>query len=67
METVVKIHVNKIAQKPTVIYVKSDDERARGMLIKNSSDTFAKQHHVVPVEPVFSKVKLNKEFNSQPL
>ena len=60
MGTVVKIiHVNKIAQKPTVIYVKYDDEAAGGMLIKNSGDTFAKQNHVVPTEPVLSKIKVH--------
>lgn len=46
-------------QKPTVIYVKFDDKRAGGMLIKNSGDTFAKQNHFVPIEPVLSKIKVH--------
>lgn len=29
------------------------------MLIKNSGDTFAKQNHVVPIEPVLSKIKVH--------
>ena len=66
MGTVVKIHVNKIAQKPTVIYVKFDDERAGGMLIRNGGDTFAKQNHVVPIEPVLAKIKVHPGKPSSP-
>lgn len=41
MGTVLKIHVNKVTPKPTVIYVKFDDDRAGGTFIKTTSYTFA--------------------------
>ena len=52
MGTVVKIHVNKVTQKPTVVYIKFDDNRAGINLIQSNSSTFAKENGVVPIEPV---------------
>ena len=59
MGTAMKINVNKLIQKPSVIYIKFDDERAGNALIQISGDSFAQQNKVVPIEPVLSKIKVH--------
>ena len=66
MGTVMKIHVNKITQKPTVIYIKFDDDRAGRNLIRMSSNTFVRENNVVPIEPILSKIKVRPGKPSSP-
>ena len=60
MGPAMKINVNKLIQKPSVIYIKFDDERAGNALIQTSGDSFAQQNKVVPIEPVLSKIKVHR-------
>ena len=66
MGTVVKVDVNKVTQKPNVIYVKFDDKRAGTNLVQCSDSPFARQHRVVPIEPVLTKIKLRPGKLSSP-
>ena len=66
MGTVVKIDVNKKTQKPTVVYIKFDDNEAGRTLIQNSSSIFARENAVVPIEQVLSKIKVRPGKPSSP-
>ncbi|XP_068751282.1 ATP-dependent DNA helicase PIF1-like [Montipora capricornis] len=66
MGTVVKVDGNKVTQKPNVIYVKFDDKRAGTNLIQCSGSPFARQHRVVPIEPVLTKITLRPGKLSSP-
>ena len=41
-----------------MFYVKFDDEKAGKTSINTSSNSFAKENHVVPIEPVLTKIKV---------
>ena len=56
MGTVVKIHFDRVTQKPTVVYVKFDDNRAGSTSIQTSGDRFARESSAVPIKPVLSKI-----------
>ena len=56
MGTVVKIH--RVTQKPTVVYVKFDDNRAGSTSLQTSGDRFARESSTVPIKPVLSKIKV---------
>ena len=60
MGTAMKINMNKLTQKPFVIYMKFDDVRVGNALIQTSGDSFVQQNKVVPIEPVLSKVKVHR-------
>lgn len=64
--TVCRILVNEITQKPSVVYVKFDDENAGKILIDKCGDSFAKENNVVPVKPILGKFKLNEGKRSSP-
>ena len=66
MGTVVKIHFNKVTQKPTVVYVKYDDDRAGSTSIQTSRDRFARESSAVPIKPVLSKIKVRPGKPSSP-
>ena len=66
MGTVMRIDVNKVTKKPTVIYVKFDDQRAGTNLIQHSGSPYAREHGVVPIEPVLTKIKLRPGKLSSP-
>ncbi|XP_028415513.1 ATP-dependent DNA helicase PIF1-like [Dendronephthya gigantea] len=57
MGTVVKIYAN-IKNVPTVVYVKFDDEKAGKTAINTSTNPFARENHVVPIQPVLAKIKV---------
>ena len=61
-----KIHVNKRTQKPTVVCIKFDDQKAGRTFIQTSSYTFARENGVVPIEPVLSKIKVRPGKPSSP-
>lgn len=65
MRTVVRIHVN-INNEPTILYIKFDDERAWKTMINNSANSFARENHVVPIEPVLAKIKVRPGKASSP-
>ena len=58
MGTVVKIHVNTVTKKPTLIYVKFDDDRPGRTLVQTSGNSFAIENDSVCIEPVLSKIKI---------
>ena len=66
MGTVVKIHVNTVTKKPTLVYVKFDDNRAGRTLIQTSGNSFARENDSVPIEPVLSKIKVRPGKPSSP-
>ena len=64
--TVARILVNEISQKPTIVYVKFDDEGAGNLVIDKSADIFAIENKVVPIKPILAKIKLNPGKRSSP-
>ena len=66
MGTVVKIHVNTVTKKPTLISVKFDDDRAGRTLIQTSGNSFPRENDSVPIEPVLSKIKVCPSKPSSP-
>ena len=57
MGTVVKIDLNS-HKDPTVLYIKFDDVKAGEISINTSTDSFARQNHVVLIEPVLAEIKV---------
>lgn len=66
MGTVVKIHFDRVAQKPTVVYVKFDDNIAESTSIQTSGNRFARESSAVPIKPVLSKIKVRPGKPSSP-
>ena len=64
MGMVIKIDIN-LNNEPTVLYVKFDDENA-GKTINSSSNSFAREIHAVPIEPVLAKIKVRPGQASSP-
>lgn len=64
--TISKISVNGVSQKPTIVYVKFDDEVAGDLLINKSGDLFAIKNRLVPIKPILSKIKINSSRQSSP-
>jgi len=64
--TVAGILVNEVTQKPTILYVKFDDEDAGNLVIDKSADTFAIDNKVVPIKPILAQIKLNPGKRSSP-
>ena len=65
MGTVVKIDLNS-HKDPTVLYIKFDDVKAGEISINTSTDSFARQNHVVPIEPILAKIKVRPGKPSSP-
>ena len=65
MGTVEKIDLN-IDKDPTVLYIKFDDEKVGKAMINSSSSSLAKEHLVVPIEPVLAKIKVRPGKASSP-
>ena len=55
MGTVLNIHVNKVTQKPSVIYIKFDDKKAGSTFIQARGTV----NGAVPIEPVLSKIRVH--------
>ena len=64
--TVTRILVNEVSQKPTIVYIKFDDEDAGNLVIDKSGDMFAIENKVVPIKPILAKIKLNPGKRSSP-
>ena len=64
--TVARILVNEVTQKPTIVYIKFDDEEAGNLVIDKSGDIFAIENKVVPIKPILAKIKLNPGKCSSP-
>ena len=62
MGTVLKIHVNKVTQKPSVIYIKFDDKKAGSTFIQARGTV----NGAVPIEPVLSKIRVHPFKPSSP-
>ena len=65
MGIVEKIDLN-INKDPTVLYIKFDDEKVGKAMINSSSSSLAKEHLVVPIEPVLAKIKVRPGKASSP-
>ena len=65
MGTVIKIGINT-NDEPNVLYVKFDDEKAGKTTINTSSNSFAKENRLVPIEPVLAKIKVRPGKASSP-
>ena len=63
--TVARI-LNEMSQKPTIVYVKFDDEGAGNLVIDKSADIFAIENKLVPIKPILAKIKLNPGKRSSP-
>lgn len=57
MGTVIKIDLNS-NNYPNVMYVKFDDSKAGKTTINTSPKFFARENHLVPIEPVLAKIKI---------
>ena len=57
--SVFKIDVNANTQKPSIIYIKFDDNNAGQNMINKCNNQFAKQHKAVPIEPILTKFMNN--------
>ena len=64
--TVVKIATDQNTQKPTIVYVKFDDNKAGNMLINKSGDSFVQENKLVPIAPVQTKIKVRPGKASSP-
>lgn len=64
--TVVKIYVNPNTQRPSIVFIKFDDDKARQNMINNSNNQYAKEHKVVPIEPILAKIKVRPNKPSSP-
>ncbi|XP_078363692.1 ATP-dependent DNA helicase PIF1-like [Oculina patagonica] len=64
--TVARILLSEITQKPTIVYIKFDDEHAGTLLTSKSTDIFAIEHKLVPIKPILGKIKLNPGKRSSP-
>ena len=62
MVTVLKIYVNKVTQKPSVIYIKFGDKKVRSTFIQARGTI----NDAVPIEPVLSKVGVHHFKPSSP-
>ena len=58
MGSIFKVDVNPTNRKPTVLYIKFDDPNAGKSLINTSGNPLAREHQVVPIEPVLAKMKI---------
>jgi hypothetical protein len=66
MGTVIKIDVNQNTQKPIVIHIKFDDDRAGNILINKRNTSFARENRAVPIEPVLTRIKVRPGKPSSP-
>ena len=57
--TVARILMNEVTQKPTIVYIKFEEEDAGNLVIDKSADIFAIENKVVPIKPILAKIKLN--------
>ena len=64
--TIIKVDVNKNTQKPTVVYVRFDDNKAGKTVISKSSNIFVRENNVVPIEPILARVKMRPGKPSSP-
>ena len=64
--TVLKIAVNPNTKRPSIIYIKLDDDKAGQNMITNSNNTYAKEHKAVPIQPIMAKIKIRPDRPSSP-
>ena len=57
MGTLIKIDISS-NNEPNVLYVKFDDEKAGKTTINTSSNYFAKENRLVPIQSVLAKIKV---------
>jgi len=55
-----------ITQTPSIIFIKFDDDKAGQNMIYNSNNQYAKEHKVVPFEPILAKIKIKPNKRSSP-
>ena len=64
--TVIKIDVNQNTGKPTIIYIKFEDDKAGKNLIEKSSNLFVRENNAVPIEPILARIKVRPGKPSSP-
>ncbi|KXJ13769.1 ATP-dependent DNA helicase PIF1 [Exaiptasia diaphana] len=64
--TLIKIHLNQSRQKPTIIYIRFDDNKAGKNVMSKSTNQFVKDNNVVPIEQVLAKIKIRPGKPSSP-
>ena len=64
--TVARILVNEVTEKPSIVYIKFEDEDVGNLVIDKSGDNFAIENKVVPIKPVLAQIKLNAGKRSSP-
>lgn len=57
VQLIVKIYVTPNAQRPSIIFIKFDDNIAGQNMINSSNNQYAKEHKVVTIEPILAKIK----------
>ena len=57
VQLIVKIYVTPNAQRPSIIFIKFDDNKAGQNMINSSNNQYAKEHKVVTIEPILAKIK----------
>ena len=50
-------YVTPNAQRPSIIFLEFDDNIAGQNMINSSNNQYAKEHKVVPIEPILAKIK----------
>ncbi|XP_028412598.1 uncharacterized protein LOC114535497 [Dendronephthya gigantea] len=63
--TIAKININS-NNEPNVLYIKFDDEKAGKTTTNTTTNMFARENHVVPIEPVLAKIKVRPGKASSP-
>ena len=63
---VIKIDVNQNTQKPNIIYIKFEDDKAGKNMIKKSSNHFVRENNAVPIEPIMARIKMRPGKRSSP-
>ena len=64
--TVIKIAVDNVNNKPSMIFVKFDDKNAGASDIRNLSSSFARNNNMVPVQCVLARIEVRPGKPSSP-
>ena len=56
----------KLQKKPTIIYIKFDDDKAGKNMITRSSNLFVRENSAVPIEPILARIKIRPGKPSSP-
>ncbi|CAB3982975.1 ATP-dependent DNA helicase PIF1-like [Paramuricea clavata] len=66
LDTVIRVSVDNVSNKPSTVFVKFDDCDAGISAIRNSSSSFARENNLVPIKPVLARIKVRPGKPSSP-